>query len=160
LPFLFESACWRTSALYPLPSSSCEGRCFLYCDENLAAIHRTVALGPIPPPLLRTTWLPFIAPSRLVPHGLTAIHRSVALGLISLVLTLLLLSLSQLPSPPSGSITATSTSFCRSVAWRGAEKNTQTSVDLDQVLSSPYASSFLEGLSYQDRFCRLFCLPP
>ena len=46
MPFLFESACWWTSALCPFP---CEVRCFLYCDENLAAIHRPVGLGPIPP---------------------------------------------------------------------------------------------------------------
>ncbi len=30
-------------------ASPCEGRCFLYCDENVAALLRTVALGPIPP---------------------------------------------------------------------------------------------------------------
>ena len=123
MPFLFESACWWTSALYPFPSSPCEGRCFLHCDENLAALLRPVALGPIPP-LFSEQLGCHSSPCRAWPH-LTAIHRSVALGLISLVLTLLLLSLSQLPSPPSGSITVISIPSYRSVGWRGAEGDTQ-----------------------------------
>jgi len=66
LPFLFESACWWTSALYPFPSSPCEGRCFLHCDENLAALLRPVALGPHTPPSSQ--------------NNLAAIHRPVELG--------------------------------------------------------------------------------
>lgn len=60
MPFLFESACWWTSALYPLPSSA--------------------------QPLLVKVAASFIATrGGLAPHWLTAIHRPVELGLISLV---------------------------------------------------------------------------